>query len=383
MRSVKNVLVSMVSGMMFATLLATPALADEEGLDQVYITELTGNGDLERNVSYHLDHYFNPEFLTKTAESPTRIWTRTSWYCLSGGEKVGPLFTQGQSGVWFEETELLPYESGTASVFIEVTEGLAVIFNSFDCDEVDHDFYFNQYNIVPETSIVGVEVSGEILRGDDNPYHDSPPATYYFSSYIIMQPEDGNGGGTGGCDVTFSDVPCDFVFHEDVEWLAESGITKGCNPPDNTLFCPNDNVTRGQMAAFLVRGLELPPRGYSEYATYADVGSTHVFFDEVGILGAEGITKGCNPPDNSRFCPNDNVTRGQMAAFLVRALGLSRSDVNSFTDDDDSVFEADIQALAASGITRGCNPPANDRFCPNEPVTRGQMAAFLKRALSP
>lgn len=49
--------------------------------------------------------------------------------------------------------------------------------------------------------------------------------------------------------------------------------------------------------------------------------------------------------------------------------------------DDDSVFEADIDKLGTAGVTRGCNPPTNDRFCPNDSVTRGQMAAFLHRAL--
>jgi hypothetical protein len=50
-----------------------------------------------------------------------------------------------------------------------------------------------------------------------------------------------------------------------------------------------------------------------------------------------------------------------------------------FTDDDGSVFEADIEWLAANGITFGCNPPANDNYCPNANVTRGQMAAFMHR----
>jgi hypothetical protein len=70
-----------------------------------------------------------------------------------------------------------------------------------------------------------------------------------------------------------------------------------------------------------------------------------------------------------------------MAAFLVRALDLPAAPGIDFVDDDGSVFEADIEKLAAAGITRGCNPPANDRFCPNDAVTRGQMAAFLHRAL--
>jgi hypothetical protein len=82
------------------------------------------------------------------------------------------------------------------------------------------------------------------------------------------------------------------------------------------------------------------------------------------------------------FCPEANVTRGQMAAFMVRALGLTDDGGgNSFVDDDGSVFEVNIAKLAAAGITRGCNPPTNDRFCPDASVTRGQMAAFLHRAL--
>ena len=99
-------------------------------------------------------------------------------------------------------------------------------------------------------------------------------------------------------------------------------------------------------------------------------------------LAAAGITRGCNPPTNDRFCPNDPVTRGQMAAFLTRALELLAATGIDFTDDDGSIFEDAIERLAAAGITRGCNPPANDRFCPDQPVTRGQMAAFLRRALA-
>jgi hypothetical protein len=70
-----------------------------------------------------------------------------------------------------------------------------------------------------------------------------------------------------------------------------------------------------------------------------------------------------------------------MAAFLVRALDIPAGTPGTFTDDDGSVFEQDIEALATAGITKGCNPPANDLFCPGDAVTRGQMAAFLFRAL--
>ncbi len=109
-----------------------------------------------------------------------------------------------------------------------------------------------------------------------------------------------------------------------------------------------------------------------------------MFLNAIEWLAAEGITAGCNPPANTLFCPKDNVTRGQMAAFLVRALGLTDAGAGDlFTDDDNSMFASAIDKLATAGITLGCNPPDNDRFCPDDNVTRGQMAAFLQRALVP
>jgi hypothetical protein len=179
---------------------------------------------------------------------------------------------------------------------------------------------------------------------------------------------------------TFRDVPLTHTFFGDVEWLAASGITLGCNPPTNDLFCPDGSVTRGQMAAFLHRALGdvLTPGSPVEFVDDDD----SVFELDIEWLGAVGVTRGCNPPTNDMFCPQSAVTRGQMAAFLVRALELPAANGVDFVDDDGSVFEEDIERLAAAGITRGCNPPTNDRFCPDDPVKRSQMAAFLHRALT-
>lgn len=175
----------------------------------------------------------------------------------------------------------------------------------------------------------------------------------------------------------FSDVPDSDQFVEAVAWLADQGITRGCNPPTNDRFCPDEAVTRGQMAAFLGRALFLRD-GVGSDSFGDDNGS--VFEADIERLAEAGITKGCNPPTNDEFCPDAVVTRGQMAAFLVRAFGYVDSGGQDFVDDNGSVFEADIERLAAAGVTKGCNPPANDRFCPNDPVTRAQMAAFLHRA---
>ena len=170
----------------------------------------------------------------------------------------------------------------------------------------------------------------------------------------------------------------DSIFESDIEWMFANGYTKGCNPPANDRYCPDDFVTRGQMAAFLARALGLTEQADNPFTD----DDSSIFQNDIEKLAASGITKGCNPPANDRYCPDELVTREQMAAFLTRALGLTAQADDPFTDDDDSIFEADIEKLAAEGITKGCNPPVNDRYCPDDFVTRGQMAAFLRRGLS-
>ena len=189
------------------------------------------------------------------------------------------------------------------------------------------------------------------------------------------------------CDTPTAAYPFEGTFRDDdlsihasaIEAIAQAGITKGCNPPVNDRFCPNNSVTRGQMAAFLVRGLGLSD---SLDDPFIDDDES-VFEADIERLAAAEITKGCNPPANIRFCPDRPVTRGQMAAFLVRAVGYTDSGGGDLFDDDDgSVFEADIDRLGTAGVTKGCNPPANDRFCPDRNVSRAEMATFLVRALS-
>jgi hypothetical protein len=110
-----------------------------------------------------------------------------------------------------------------------------------------------------------------------------------------------------------------------------------------------------------------------------DDGSVHEA--SIEAIADVGITLGCNPPVNDLYCPDRAVTREQMATFLTRALDLPAGSA-VFTDTAGSVHEANISALAAAGITQGCNPPVNDMFCPDKSVTRAQMATFLTRALN-
>jgi hypothetical protein len=194
----------------------------------------------------------------------------------------------------------------------------------------------------------------------ENFHFDDPDYWYAFAGDPTRAP----GGGNGGA---FSDIYSS-PFYNDILWLHEAGITGGCG---GGRFCPNQSVTRAQMASFLVRALDLPPATQDYFGD--DTSSMHQA--DINALHAAGITGGC---DDGAYCPNQAVTRAQMASFLTRALGVAASSQDAFTDDDGSMHEADINAVAAAGIAGGCGPTS---YCPNNPVTRGQMAAFLHRAL--
>jgi parallel beta-helix repeat protein len=90
---------------------------------------------------------------------------------------------------------------------------------------------------------------------------------------------------------------------------------------------------------------------------------------------------------NDSFDSNRCVNNGQGGSAMSSPNGPDPVEIDicsesgTFGDDDDSVFELDIKWLGDSGITKGCNPPTNNMYCPDSTVTRGQMAAFLHRAL--
>ena len=162
----------------------------------------------------------------------------------------------------------------------------------------------------------------------------------------------------------------DGLVHEpDIILLYELGITNGC---DTELFCPHEGVTRGQMAAFLNRALVLPPAAQDYFSD--DNGS--IFEADINAIAFAGITLGCDP---GVYCPDAPIFRAQMASFLVRAFGLAPTAIDFFSDDAGSIHEPDINSLAASGLTYGCDEAL---YCPDGVVTRGQMASFIARSLA-
>jgi hypothetical protein len=166
-----------------------------------------------------------------------------------------------------------------------------------------------------------------------------------------------------------------FVF---IETLERSGVTGGCGGAD---YCPDDPVTRAQMAVFLERGMRgsnyVPPAAAGN--VFLDVGAGDFAAAFIEQLFADGITGGCG---GGNYCPTDPVTRAQMAIFLLRAKfgsGYTPPPATGvFGDVPLGSFAVEwVEALAAEGITGGCG---GGNYCPGDPVTRAQMAVFLVRA---
>ncbi len=175
----------------------------------------------------------------------------------------------------------------------------------------------------------------------------------------------------------FADTPTDYWAFRFVEAFARAGITGGCG---NDNYCPEDEVTRAQMAVFLERAMRgsgyTPPAATG--AVFADVSASDFAAAFIEQLAADGITGGCG---GGNYCPAAPVTRAQMAVFLLRARygpGYSPpAATGTFADVGPNDFAAAfIEQLAAEGITGGCG---GGNFCPQASVTRAQMAVFLVR----
>ena len=240
--------------------------------------------------------------------------------------------------------------------------------------------------LVPGTYKLGVTDTGGEYRGE---FYDDKAAIETAddivvaggdTAYVIVALADigapGGGGGTiiapapvPGCG--FDDVDASNMFCAEIQWMLQQGITKGCGQGD---FCPKQVVTRAQIASMFARALGLTETGDVDHFT-DDNGSVHE--QDINRLAYAGITVGCG---EKQFCPDEPMTRAQMASMFTRAFKLTLgADIDRFTDDDGSIHEQDINCLAEAGITLGCG---EKQFCPEGLMLREQLAAFFHRAMN-
>ena len=171
----------------------------------------------------------------------------------------------------------------------------------------------------------------------------------------------------------YGDVEPGSAHEANISDLADEGVFEGTECEDG--FCPSAPIQRWTMAVWLVRIID--GGDVSGPSRFADVPSDVWWAGYVERLAELDITSGC-ATGPARFCPTQTVTRAQMASFLVQAFDLPGGPRADFEDvAEGSTHAANIDALAASGVTGGCG---ERRYCPNRATTRAQMATFLNRA---
>lgn len=183
---------------------------------------------------------------------------------------------------------------------------------------------------------------------------------------------------------SFMDVSRAHLFYPLVETVFHHGIMGGCG---GTQFCPREIIDRGDMAEFMVKA-KLNPFDYTVDCTqgdevFDDVPATHPQCKWIERLWRMGVTSGCG---GGKYCPNDSVTRGQMAVLLLKtALYPSYTPppcIGIFTDASCSSTFADwIEDAYARGITAGCGSTPL-KYCPAAVLNRAQMAAFISKAFA-
>jgi len=176
----------------------------------------------------------------------------------------------------------------------------------------------------------------------------------------------------------FTDVASTDFDYAAANLLYAKGISKGCSE-NPLMFCPDRNLTRGEMATLLVRTVVGgDPASFSLTPYFADVPASHPFFAWIQKLYELGITHGCADKP-LMFCPDRSVTRGEIAALTTNgrygpANTFTYSPVPYFTDvPATDIFFSPIQKMAELGVS-GCSPML---YCSTNATTRGEMAAFL------
>ncbi|NLH70298.1 MAG: S-layer homology domain-containing protein [Brooklawnia sp.] len=168
------------------------------------------------------------------------------------------------------------------------------------------------------------------------------------------------------------------LFLNEIEWLADSGISTGWVEPEGTLtYRPWQPIARDAMAAFFYRLAGSPAFDAPATSPFTDITPSTPFYKEMTWMHSEGIATGY---EDGTFRPWDPVNRDAMAAFMYRFKGspsYTPPATSPFTDVATSdQFFTEMAWLRSTGVSTGW---PDGSYRPVEPVMRDAMAAFLYR----
>ena len=227
----------------------------------------------------------------------------------------------------------------------------------------------------PVVTIGGVAATGVTLISATQINATAPPLPAGGAYDVVVSVPGGPTGRLKNGYVAFPNDPS--AFMASIVKLIAAGITQGCGVG---IYCPNNTITRAEMAIFLIRakfGLCFTPPPATG-TVFTDVPANAFGARHIELLASLGVTSGCG---GGKYCPNATVTRDAMAVFLLRTLlgsgFVPPPATGKFTDVPVSnPFAKWIEELARRNITGGCG---FNTYCPGNPNTRGEMAAFISR----
>jgi hypothetical protein len=170
------------------------------------------------------------------------------------------------------------------------------------------------------------------------------------------------------------------------EALAEVSLPDGVGLDYLQLWAYDDDATYGLTATLyeFCQGVGFAPPTTTLIGSIDTLGANGYTYDAVPLGGYPVNNRDCGYSVRVVFIPGDATCRSDHIQFRKAAVLWHRQvgappATATFTDvPPDHPFFQFIEALAASGITGGCG---NGKFCPDEPLKRGQMAVFLAKAL--
>jgi len=206
------------------------------------------------------------------------------------------------------------------------------------------------------------------------------PAPHWDATFVEdLEPQGVQKTWTLHVGESFADVPASNLFYKFVETIFHGRISAGgfCGG-----YCPDDVTLRKQMAVFVLKAREgpffVPPPATG---IFHDVPPSDPFAPWIEELFRRGVVAGCGTPGGPNYCPDDPVLRDQMAVFLLRTLEGAAYVPPACSGIFDDVacpglFTDFIEELSARAIAAGCG---GANYCPRDPTTRGQMAAFITK----
>jgi hypothetical protein len=205
------------------------------------------------------------------------------------------------------------------------------------------------------------QYEAQIMTTSDTPYPTTPVSVCFTKAY--------------------TDVPQGSFAEKFIHAVSGAQITQGCG---GSMFCPGDVMTRGTMA----RWMEFARHGASYkvppcVGIFVDVPcETTPNADYIEAFYNEGITAGCHA-NPLMYCPNDPVSRAQMAVFIMKSWQGPSYVPPACTGIFNDVacpggFAVNwIEDLYNHGITAGCG---NGNFCPDLSTTRAEESVFIEKA---